>query len=307
MEVIGDFFRIFLINPLINLFVLFTTLTGNAGFAVILLTILIRLITFPFTLKQMHMSRLMVAITPRMQDIQKRFTDPRRRQEETMKLYREVGFNPLGCFSGMLIQLPILIALYQTFRISIGEAPESVIEVSGRLYNWDYLKSGFPLPAEFLWMHLGRPDPFILPLLVGVSTFIQTKMTTMPAMDERQRAQNSMMNMLMPLIFAWITITLPSGLGLYYVLSNVIGIVMQYLYVGGGPFNWRALVGLSQEPVLPRALELRQKQDADVKARIGRTTEEAPAKEQAQARSNGASAAARRRRRYASGRRRGRR
>ena len=67
-----------------------------------------------------------------------------------------------------------------------------------------------------------------------------------------------MMNMMMPLLFGWITISLPSGLGLYYVLSNVIGVVLQYAYVGGGPINWRGLVGLSQDPVLPKALEVRQ-------------------------------------------------
>ncbi len=65
-----------------------------------------------------------------------------------------------------------------------------------------------------------------------------------------------MMNMMMPLMFGYITLTLPSGLGLYYVLSNLIGMVMQYVYVGGGPFNWRALVGLSKEPVLPRAADV---------------------------------------------------
>ena len=69
-----------------------------------------------------------------------------------------------------------------------------------------------------------------------------------------------MMNLMMPLFFGWITLTLPSGLGLYYVLSNIIGMVMQYAYVGGGPINWRAMVGLSQEPVLPRAIQQREAQ-----------------------------------------------
>jgi hypothetical protein len=127
------------------------------------------------------------------------------------------------------------------------------------------------LPADFLWLHLGRPDPFILPLLVAMSTFVLQKMSTLPSTDERQRAQASMMNFMMPLIFGWITLTLPSGLGLYYVLSNVIGIVMQYAYVGGGPVNYRALIGLSQEPVLPKALEARE---AQVNRFKGITTED---------------------------------
>jgi YidC/Oxa1 family membrane protein insertase len=256
---IGDFFTVFLINPLINLFVFLTTLTGNAGIAVILLTIIIRIITFPLTVKQMHSTRMMAAVQPRMQEIQKKYKDPRRRSQEQMKLYREAGINPLGCVSSMLLQFPILIALYRTFVIAVGEAPESLLQLSQRLYDIPYLRSGLPLPADFLWLHLGRPDPFILPLFVGLTTFLLQKMSTMPAMDERARAQAQMMNFLMPLIFAYITITLPSGLGLYYVLSNLIGIAMQYIYVGGGPINWRAIVGLSQEPVLPRAIEIRQR------------------------------------------------
>jgi YidC/Oxa1 family membrane protein insertase len=196
---------------------------------------------------------------PRMQEIQKKYKDPRRRSQEQMKLYREAGINPLGCISSMLLQFPILIALYRTFVLAVGEAPEALLELSGRLYDIPYLRTGLPLPADFLWLHLGRPDPFILPLLVAMTTYLLQKMSTMPAMDERARAQAQMMNFLMPLIFGYITITLPSGLGLYYVLSNIIGIAMQYFYVGGGPINWRAIVGLSQEPVLPRAMELRQK------------------------------------------------
>jgi YidC/Oxa1 family membrane protein insertase len=208
----------------------------------------------------MRMTRMMAAMQPRQQEINKRYKDPKRRQQEIMKLYKEAGVNPLGCFSSFFLQIPILIALYRTFILAVGEAPETLISLSGRLYDWQYLRSGLPLPADFLWLHLGRPDPFILPLLVAMSTFVLQKISTLPSTDEKARAQASMMNFMMPLIFGWITLTLPSGLGLYYVLSNLVGIVMQYAYVGGGPVNYRALIGLSQEPVLPKALEAREKQ-----------------------------------------------
>jgi hypothetical protein len=133
----------------------------------------------------------------------------------------------------------------------------------------------------------------------------------LPANDEKARAQASMMNMMMPLLFGWITINLPSGLGLYYVLSNLIGVVLQYAYVGGGPINWRGLVGLSQEPVLVKALEVRQAQ-IDRVSRMNRNDDEedddeepSPAERAAKATQTGAAAA--RRRRYQGGRRRGRR
>jgi YidC/Oxa1 family membrane protein insertase len=318
MNYIGDFFDLFLITPLTNLFVLLTVLTGNAGFAVILITIIIRLVTLPLTLKQMHSTRAMMALAPRQAEIQKRFKDPRRRQQEMMKLYREAGINPLGCFSSMLIQMPILIALYRVFIIAVGEAPESLIRLSERIYDWDYLRGSLPLPADFLWLHLGRPDPYVLPVLVAASTFTLQKMSTLPTTDEKQRAQAQMMNFMMPLLFGWITLTLPSGLGLYYALSNIIGMVLQYFYVGGGPFNWRALLGLSQDPVLPRALEARERQrerfsklggDDDEDEDETETGDGAPARPRKprpspeSARNEGGSGGRRRRRRYGRGRR----
>ena len=312
---VGDFFSLFLITPLINLFVLLTTLTGSAGIAVILLTIFIRFVTLPLTLKQMRMTRMMAAMQPRQQEINRRYKDPKRRQQELMKLYREAGINPLGCFSSFFLQIPILIALYRTFIIAVGEAPESLISLSGRLYDWDILRSGLPLPADFLWLHLGRPDPIILPLLVAISTFVLQKMSTLPSTDERARAQASMMNFMMPLIFGWITLTLPSGLGLYYVLSNVIGIVMQYAYVGGGPVNYRALIGLSQEAVLPKALEARERQINNIRGvnsadEDGEQVEDEQPRQRARAgastsngQSQSGSSARRRRRRYGRGKR----
>lgn len=311
MSLISDVFNLFLITPLTNLFVMLTTLTGNAGIAVIILTLIIRGLTLPLTLKQMHSTRAMMALGPRQQEIQKRYKDPKRRQQETMKLYREAGINPLGCFSSMLIQLPILISLYRTFIIAVGEAPESLIRLSERIYPWDYLRSNLPLPADFLWLHLGRPDPFALPLIVALSTYSLQKMSTLPSADEKQRAQASMMNLMMPLLFGWITLTLPSGLGLYYALSNIIGMVMQYAYVGGGPINWRALVGLSQEPVLPRAVEQREAQ-RERYSKLGRSEDGADAEDDdaedgsgdgAKAKDKPAGGGKRRRRRYGRGRR----
>jgi YidC/Oxa1 family membrane protein insertase len=282
---------------------------------VILLTIIIRVVTLPLTLKQMRMTRMMGAMQPRQQEIQRRYKDPKRRQQEIMKLYKEAGVNPLGCFSSFFLQIPILIALYRTFILAVGEAPETLVSLSGRLYGWDYLRSGLPLPADFLWLHLGRPDPFILPLLVAMSTFVLQKMSTLPTTDEKARAQASMMNFMMPLIFGWITLTLPSGLGLYYVLSNVIGVIMQYAYVGGGPVNYRALIGLSQDAVLPKALAAREaqlnrfkgvKSDDDDDGDEDQDDEQPRRGNQAGARpasQESGSAARRRRRRYGRGKR----
>lgn len=313
MGIISDFFHVILTEPLTNLFILLSTLTGNAGFGVILLTIIIRVATLPLTIKQMHSTRMMSALSPRLQELQKKYKDPRRRSEEQMKLYREAGVNPLGCLSSMFLQFPILISLYATFRIAVGEGPESLIKISESLYGWGFLQSAIPLNANFLWLHLGRPDPLATPVLVAATTYVLQKVTMLPTTDERMKAQNSMMTLMMPLIFGWITISLPSGLGLYYVLSNLIGIVMQYAYVGGGPFNWRALLGLSDEPVLGRALEARERNiEAARQFSIGdgdEVIDEQPARRRNAAASDAGkqSSTDASRRRYSSGKRRNRR
>jgi YidC/Oxa1 family membrane protein insertase len=308
MSLLGDFFNLFLIDPLTNLFVLLATLTGSAGIAVILLTLIIRLATYPLQRKQMHSTRMMAALQPRMQEIQKRYKDPKRRSEEQMKLYREAGFNPLGCVSSMIIQFPILWALYRTFIYAVGEPPESLVRLSDRLYNWGYLRSGLPLKSDFLWLHLGRSDLLVLPVLVAATTYVLQKMSTMPAMDEKARAQASMMNFLMPLFFGYITINLPSGLALYYVLSNIIGMIMQYVYVGGGPFNWRGVLGLNQDAVLPRALDIRRAQlDAfkgdDDEEDDGGEVAAKPGPKKPSPNSNETTSSKRRRRRYVRGKR----
>lgn len=319
---IGDFFDVALINPLTNLFVLLTVLLGNAGLGVIVLTVIIRVGTWPLQLKQMRMTRMMAAIAPRMEEMKKKYKDPKRRSEEQMKLYREMGFNPLGCFGSALIQMPIFVCLYSTLRLALGEAPEAALALSDRLYGWEYLRKAIPLNETFLWLNLGKPDAFVIPVVVALSTYVYQKMSSIPPADERQAAQMQMTNLLMPLIFGWFTLTLPSGVGLYYVLSNFIGMAMQYVYVGGGAFNVGGLLGLNKDPVLPRALEVRQQQlDAARKAASDDDEDEPPpggssrrkrSPKEPPPSQNGAtpetsSASARRRRRYQSGRRRSRR
>src|SRR3990170_5320246 len=170
-----NLFNVVLVDPMTNvLIVLANIFAGNFGIAIIIFTIIMRGVTFPLTLRQIRASRAMSVIQPRMQELQKKYKDPRRRSEETMKLYKEAGVNPLGCVFPMLIQFPIWIALYQTVLAALGSTPESLFGLSSRLYPWSYIYQSLPLENHFLWMNLGRPDPF-LPFLVGVSTYVQQR------------------------------------------------------------------------------------------------------------------------------------
>ena len=241
-DIIGSIWEYGLLRPMLNSLVFLShLLMGNFGLAIVLFTIGIRAATFPLTLRQLKSSRALTSLQPKMQELQKKYKDPRRRSEETMKLYKEAGGNPLGCVFPMLIQFPIWIALYQTVLAALGSTPESLFGLSSRLYPWSYIYQSLPLENHFLWMNLGRPDPF-LPFLVGVSTYVQQRMITAPAADPRQASTNQMMLWMMPIMFAWFTLTVPSGLAVYWTVTNIVGILMNASIYGWRSLHWRQLV-----------------------------------------------------------------
>ena len=232
----GFFFDNFLINPMLNiLVVLYSLLFSNFGLSIIVFTVLVRLATLPLQLKQIKQMRAMTGLQPKMRELQTRYAkDPPRRSQETMRLYREAGVNPIGCLGPMLIQLPIWIGLYQALLNSLGTNPDDLVGLAQRLYTWNPLAdAAIPLNSNFFGLDLANPDPTpILPVLVGVSTWVQQKMTMMPNPDPRQASTNTMMLWMMPLMLAFFAFTFPSGLALYWTISNVIGVAIQYFIVG---------------------------------------------------------------------------
>ncbi|MCG8590551.1 MAG: membrane protein insertase YidC [Proteobacteria bacterium] len=186
----------------------------NYGVAIVILTLLVRIVTAPIMAKQMKSSEKMRELQPRMKEIQEKFADDRQKQsEEMMKMYREVGFNPLGGCLPMILQMPVFIGLFY--------ALQSAIELRHAPFFWwiDDLSApetlftlpGFDLPVR------------ALPLLMGLSMFLQQKMTPMPG----DPAQARMMLTVMPLMMIFFFYTFPSGLVLYWMLSNVLGILHQ--------------------------------------------------------------------------------
>ena len=224
-------FDAILVNPILNaLVVLYSILFSQFGLAIIVFTVIMRLIMLPLQVKQTKQIKGMQSLQPKMKEIQQRYPkDPQRRSQETMRLYREAGVNPLGCLGPMLIQLPIWIGLYRALLKSLGTTPDHLVGLSQRLYSWNPLAdSAIPLSSNFFGLDLANPDPTpILPVLVGVSTWAQQKMTTMPSVDPRQASTNNMMLWMMPFMLAFFAFTFPSGLALYWTVSNVIGVAIQ--------------------------------------------------------------------------------
>ena len=251
MEVIGDIWNAVIIGPMVNsLVLLYSIFFKNFGISILVFTLIVRVIMIPMTLKQSRQLKAMSALQPKLKEIQERYSKDRQRvSQETMRLYREQGVNPLGCLGPMFIQFPIWIGLYQSILQTVPSTPESLIGLSRHLYSWlPRVHEVIPLDSSFLWLNLAEPDSTpILPILVGGSMFAMQKMSTMPAADPRQASTNRMMLWMMPLMFGFFTFTFPSGLALYWVISNIVGIVIQGFITGWGPLA--SLVQLrTQEP-----------------------------------------------------------
>lgn len=180
-------------------------LSGSYGVAIILLTILIRLATYPLTVKQTQSMARMREVAPKVQEVQKKYADkPQEMHRRVMQIYRENGVNPLSGCLPMLIQLPFLWALFTVLR------------------NPSTFSGGEP----FLWVaNLGAADPlYILPVLSGVTTYVQSFVTG-TGTDPTARA----MLYIMPVFIGWVSATLPAGLVLYWVVSNIFSIVQSWL------------------------------------------------------------------------------
>jgi len=229
---IGDVFTLVLLDPMINfLVILNNVLFSSFGLAIIAFTIIIRLVTFPLTLRQLHQTRAMQSLQPRVQEINKKHSDPKRRQEELMKAYREAGVNPLGCLGPMILQFPVLIALFYSIRQTLAVSPEALENLSGHLYSWSYIQHAVPLEESFLGMDLRHPN-LLMVVLVGLTTWAQTKTTVTVVTDERQRSQQQMMAYMMPLMFAFFALSFPSGVALYWVVNSLVGIGFNILTYG---------------------------------------------------------------------------
>jgi len=183
------------------------------GYAIILLTIIVKFLLYPLTVKQVKSMKAMQEIAPKMKKIQEKYKDnPQVMQQKVAALYQEAGVNPLAGCLPLLVQMPILMGMYYS------------------LYNLEYPSAD---AAQFLWLpSLSEADPYyILPILNVLTTFYQTRQTS-----DMSNPQMKMMMLIMPLFIGFISLTFPSGLVLYWVVMNLCQILQQWwIYREGGP------------------------------------------------------------------------
>ena len=193
---------------------------GNYGIAIIIVTILMRIVIFPLTLKQEKSMKKMRDLQPEIEKIKEKYKDrPQEYQQKTAELYRESGVNPLGGCLPLLIQMPVFVALY-----------------------WAFSGNAIPADAKFLWFTLKQPDRLfmignfafnLLPILnVGV-TYIQQKIMTNTTSGQESNQQMKTMLYMMPLMMLFIFYRMPSGVTLYYLVSGALSLVQQYFILKG--------------------------------------------------------------------------
>jgi YidC/Oxa1 family membrane protein insertase len=222
-------------NPVLNVLIALSHILGGSfGLAIIALTIIVRLITWPLTKRQLNSTKAMQEMQPKIQELQKKYgKNQQKLQQEMMKLYKEAGVNPLGCLWPMLVQFPIWIALYQAIMKALATTPENLLDLAARLYSWDIVNQAIPLNSHFLWLDLGSRGDIVLAIIVGGTMWVQQKMTQAPSLDPRQESTSRMMLLMMPIMFGLLSLSFPAGLGLYWAVSSVIGIIAQYFITGG--------------------------------------------------------------------------
>ena len=198
-----------LVQQFITLLYHFTGMLGyaNYGIAIVLMTIIIKLALYPLTKKQIESTKAMMELQPKLKELQTRYKDDKMKlNEEVAKIYKSSGVNPVAGCLPMLIQMPILFAIYYGVRDMVYEGP-----------------------ANFLWMSNIATDvkntefPFIMPILSALTTYIASKQT----MADNNSMQNQMMLYFMPLMIGYMSWQFSGGLVIYWVVMNIMQIAQQ--------------------------------------------------------------------------------
>jgi len=258
MEIFSIAWNTLIIDPMVNtLLGIYSFLSGILGpenmfgWAIILFTILIRLITFPLTYQQMKSGQAMQDLqkSKKWQDIQKKYKDNREKlAQEQMKIYQEMGVSPFSSCLPTLIQFPIIIGLYRAVIFALAVSPFELFGLSTHIYS--FINAAIiPLNQQFLWMNLSEPERLnvlgigipVLAIIVVITTYFQSKLMTpaTPQTGDQGANMSRMMNLYMPLLMGWLAYSFSSGLALYFVTSNIVGILQ---YAAMGKLDWRNLI-----------------------------------------------------------------
>ena len=219
----------FIIVPMHKILSYFFNFTGNYGYAIILLTILVRIVFFPLNQYSMKSMGKMKSLGPEIENLKTRFKDDKQQlQKEMMKLYKVNGVNPASSCFPILIQIPIFFSLYKLLLLDLA------MRHSPFIWVWKDLSAKDPLTIFNLFGLLPYSVPSfleigLLPVLMGSSMWLQMKLSPQPSgSDDMQKMQKKIF-MFMPLFLTVILAPFAAGLILYWVCTNILTIIQQYI------------------------------------------------------------------------------
>ena len=254
-----DFFISIFVNVLLWIYSILGAGPHMFGVAIILFTILIRFVTWPLNAQQLKSSAAMQELQSDKEwiAIQKKYAKDREKlAQEQMRIQRERGINMFGGCLPTLIQFPIIIALYQSITRALASTPLDLLKLSRSIiFPFLNVSEIIPLNSKFLWMNLGLSESvnvfgFALPtlaIIVALTTYVQSKLTLPPSANpnDQSAAMGQSMSITMPLMLGWFALTFPSGLSVYFITSNLLGIAQ---YAAMGKANWRNLLPGGSQP-----------------------------------------------------------
>ncbi len=220
----------------------------NFGWAIIIFTVLVRVVTYPLTASQMKSSKAMQELQSSKEwiDMQAKYkNDKEKMAQKQMEIYKEKGIKPFGSCLPLLIQFPIIIGLYQAIIRSLAVTPIQLVNLSKHISDGANL---IPINSQFWWMELSEPERLpilgvavpILAILVVITSYIQTKMVTPPTSPGAEPAQGAQMTqamtLYMPFFMGYLALTFASGLALYFIATNV-ATIAQYMITGQANFK----------------------------------------------------------------------
>lgn len=253
MGQIGYLFNIIFSFPILNVLMLLDHVFGDFGLSIIVLTLVVRLCLFPLTLKQLRSTKATQAIQPLVADLKKKYPDQREQYAEMQRLYKEYGINPVAGCLPLVVQMPIIYGLYRAMEIILTPTGGhlSLADLNNLIYPFlpkfqvlpTFTLSWFTFIDSHWFITLAQPDPtHILPVLAGLATFAQLRMSQARAAQQRPTGgksdmmanQMQIMSFVMPFITFFIALNFPAGLALYWTTTSVFSMVQQYFVTGWG-------------------------------------------------------------------------
>jgi len=232
----------FIAEPLGALLKFIFDFVGDYGYSIIIFTILTKVLLLPINIKQTESTKKMNELNPKMKEIQEKYkNDKEKMNQKLMELYKEHNYNPAsGCLPA-LIQMPILFALFYVIQNPVKYVFKDANIYAGIAKNfWWLLDLGKPEMQATMIKVAGFGVP-ILAVLSAATTYYQMKMISAPKANKKKGKEDtaaqtqSMMTNIMPIMFGWITLNVPSGLALYWVAGNIFTIIQQYFMMKPKP------------------------------------------------------------------------